>query len=154
MIRAIGRLAPRFAPGLSMMLLYLAFLPEEAKGVDVVYEFDLEGPGGGVFSVVVKDGDCKVSIGSVTGTPDVRYEMDASTWLAMTQGKVTGDEAVLLGRLRIKGDVVLGRRFNDLFAPVGEAAVKLAAEAQGGSLLGESARAGVIDRVLRRKPAA
>jgi putative sterol carrier protein len=154
-IRAIGWFAPNFAPGLSMMLLYLAFLPDEAKGVDAVYEFDLAGQGGGIYTVRVKDGDCKISVGPTSEKPDVRYEMDSTTWLAMTEGRVTGDEAVLLGRLRITGDVVLGRSFNDLFAPVGEAAVKLAAEAQGKSLnLSESSRVGVLDRVLRRKSAA
>lgn len=149
-LRAMGRIAPTFAPGVSMMLLYLAFLPDAARDVDAVYEFDLEGPGGGLFTVVVRGGDCRVVIGRTDMTPDVVYRMEASTWLAMTQGKATGDEAVLLGKLRITGDVALGRRFNDLFAPQGEAAVKLAAD----SAADGARRSGLLNRVLRRRPAA
>jgi putative sterol carrier protein len=127
LLRGLGRVAPRFSPGLSMMLLYFAFLPDRARGFDVVYEFDLKGEGGGIFTVEIDDGNCRVVVGPGDGRPHVIYEMEAATWLAMSQGLVTGDEAVLLGKLRIKGDVVLGRKFNDFFAPTGEPAVSLAA---------------------------
>jgi putative sterol carrier protein len=127
LLKGLGRLAPRFSPGLSMMLLYFAFLPERARGFDAVYEFDLRGEGRGTFTVEIRDGDCRVVLGRGSRSPDVVYEMEASTWLAMSQGLVTGDEAVLLGKLRIKGDVVIGRKFNDFFAPAGEPAVGMAA---------------------------
>ena len=117
-IRAMGRIAPRLAPGIGMMMLHLAFVPEKAKDFDAVYQFELAGPGGGIFVVTVRDATCRISIGA-SEEPDVIYEMDAGTWLAMSAGRVTGDEAVLLGKLRIRGDVELGRRFNDLFAPPG-----------------------------------
>ena len=150
-LRALGRVAPKFAPGFSMMLLHLAFLPEAAAGVDAVYEFHLSGRGGGTFTIEVHDGNCRIAIGEAETEPDVIYEMDASTWLAMTQGLATGDEAVLLGKLRIRGDVVLGRKFNDLFAPAGEAAVKLEAEAHmNGSANG---RVRLVGRLLGRSAA-
>ena len=122
-MRAMGlirRVAPGFAPGFAMMSLYFAFLPAAARGVDALYEFDLSGPGGGVFTLAVKDGDLRISIGPAPVEPDVRYELEASTWVAMTEGRVTGDEAVLLGKMRIRGDVSLGRRFGDLFPAQGE----------------------------------
>ena len=153
-IRALGRVAPSFAPGLSMMLMYLAFLPESARSVDAVYEFDLSGRGGGVFTVTVRDGDCRISIGRTGDRPDVVYEMEATTWLAMTQGKATGDEAVLLGKLRIRGDVNLGRRFNEFFAPTGEAAVKLAAEAASDASGNGRLADRLVGRVLGRRTAA
>ena len=146
-LKALGRTVPGFAPGLSMMLLYLAFLPDASKDVDAVYEFHLSGPGGGVFTVTVSDGDCRINVGRADGKPDVVYEMAASTWLAMTQGRATGDEAVLLGKLRIRGDVSLGRRFNDFFAPAGEAAVTLAAEAARAS---SAEGNGLADRLVGR----
>ena len=146
-LRVFGRLAPGFAPGLSMMLLYLAFLPDASKTVDAVYEFDLSGSGGGVFTVTVRNGDCRINLGRTEDEPDVVYELAASTWLAMTQGRATGDEAVLLGKLRIRGDVSLGRKFNEFFAPSGEAAVKLAAEAAQAN--GSRTSGGLVGRVLR-----
>ena len=155
LLRALGRIAPSFAPGLSMMFLHLAFMPDAAKSVDAVYEFDLSGPGGGVFTIIVRDGDCRIVIGRTDDVPDVVYEMAAGTWLAMTQGRATGDEAVLLGKLRIRGDVTLGRKFNEFFAPTGEAAVKLAAEAATGDASDARHIADrLVGRVLRRGRAA
>ncbi len=114
------------------MMLHLAFLPEVSTGVDAVYEFRLSGPGGGIFTVLVREGDCRISVGPPSEPPDVIYDMAASTWVAMSEGRVTGDEAVLLGKLRIRGNVELARKFNDLFDPPGEPAVKLLARSNGG----------------------
>jgi putative sterol carrier protein len=125
-LRAMGRIAPRLAPGIGMMMLHLAFLPDNAEDFDAIYQFDLAGPGGGIFVVTVRDRTCRISIGASDEPPDVVYEMDAATWLAMSSGQVTGDEALLLGKLRIRGDVELGRRFNELFAPQGESPLQAA----------------------------
>ena len=119
-LRAFGRVAPRFSARMAVMMLHLAFLPDATRGVDTVFELDLSGPGGGRFTVHVDDGCCRIDIGSGERAPDVVYSMDAATWLAMAEGRATGDEAVLLGRLRIVGDPGLARRFNDYFAPVGD----------------------------------
>ncbi|MFN2526700.1 MAG: ribonucleotide-diphosphate reductase subunit beta [Actinomycetota bacterium] len=130
-VRALGRLAPRTAPGISMMMLHLAFMPEAAAGIDATYEFRLSGAGGDIFTVAVEGRSCRISIGPPPEPPDVIYDMAASTWLAMSEGRVTGDEAVLLGKLRIRGNVELARKFNDLFDPPGEPAVKLLAQRNG-----------------------
>ncbi|MGH2819379.1 MAG: ribonucleotide-diphosphate reductase subunit beta [Actinomycetota bacterium] len=131
LLEVVDRVTPSLAPGISMMMLHLAFLPEAARGAHVVYEFNLEGPGGGTFTVEVEDGDCAIVLGRGSREPDVRYHLQARTWLEMTQAKVTGDEAILLGRLRITGDPSLGRRFNELFAPQGESRVARAAAGPG-----------------------
>src|ERR671915_144400 len=52
-LRALGRVNPWLAPGISVMMLYLGFMPPAARGVDAVYEFDLRGRGGGVFTIAV-----------------------------------------------------------------------------------------------------
>lgn len=129
-LRALGRVAPRFTPGLSLMSLYLAFDRETTKGVDATYRFDLSGPGGGVFTVEVRDGECRIRTGPPAAEPDVVFEMEASTWLAMAQGRATGDEAILLGKLRLRGDVDLGRKFNDFFTPQGEPPIRAASRAE------------------------
>ena len=129
-MRGLTRAAPRMAPGVSIMMLYLGFQPEAARGMDAVYEFHLEGKGGGIFTVAVNDGTCRISVGPAERKPDVIYELDAITWAQLTAGYATGDEAVLLGKLKIKGDVVLGRTFSDLFAPPGEPMVRAASHAE------------------------
>jgi ribonucleoside-diphosphate reductase beta chain len=153
LLRALGRLAPRFAPGLSVMMLYLGFDAEPAKGIHCIYEFDLSGPGGGIFTCKIDDGECRIHVGRTDREPDVVYEMEASTWLAMTQGKATGDEGVLLGKVRVTGDISLGRKFNEFFAPQGEAAVTLAAEEHAQDVARAGKRNGLVSRVLKRSAA-
>ena len=156
MLGILERVAPGLAPGISLMMLHLAFRPEAARHADVVYEFDLTGPGGGLFTVEVRDGGCTISLGRGTRPPDVRYELEARTWLHMTQAKATGDEAILLGRLRITGDPSLGRRFGQFFAPQGESRVERVARAEvkRRGLLGPPPGAGFVRRVLGRDRAA
>jgi hypothetical protein len=125
-LRALGRLNPWLAPGVSVMMLYLGFMPPAARGINAVYEFDLRGRGGGTFTIVIEDGNCRIVIGRTDKEPDVVYEMEARTWLEMAAGLATGDEAALLGRIRIRGDVELARRFNEFFAPPGDPPIRTA----------------------------
>lgn len=152
-VKAMGRASRTMAPGLSMMLLHFAFLPAAAEGVDAVYRFVLSGPGGGVFTIVVCEGTCRVVVGQTERQPDVIYELAGSDWVKMSAGLVTGDEAVLLGKLRIKGDPILARRFNEFFAPPGDPPQKAASMVR--PVEGPSdERRGLVRRVLRRRPAA
>jgi ribonucleoside-diphosphate reductase beta chain len=152
LLRGLGRIAPAWSPGFSMMMLYFAFDTEAAQGVDAIFEFRLSGRGGGVFSVTVRDGDCRIEMDRITDSPDVIYDMEAATWLAMAQGRATGDEAVLLGKLRIRGDVELGRKFNELFQPQGNEPIRAASQPQEAEL--GSVRPSLVARVLRRTRAA
>jgi hypothetical protein len=147
LVSALGRAAPNLGPGLSLMMLYLAFSPESARNVEAVYEFDLAGRGGGIFTVSILEGDCRIQVGRTDREPDVIYEMDASTWLAMSAGRVTGDESMLLGKLRIRGDVGLARRFDEFFSPPGDPPARPASRP-----LGLPAR--LVEKVLGRSRAA
>ena len=153
-MRGLSRAAPRFAPGVSMMMLYLGFVPAAARGVDAVFEFHLQGRGGGIYTVIVRDGRCRIELGPTDEPPDVIYEMDAMTWAELTAGYATGDEAVLLGKLRIRGDVILGRRFNEFFAPPGEPMIRAASVAQPADEPAPASPLRLFGRVLRRTPAA
>ena len=152
-VKAIGRASRTMAPGLSMLLLNFAFLPPAARGIDAVYRFVLTGSGGGVFTIVIREGTCRVAVGEVDREPDVIYELSGSDWVQMSAGLVTGDEAVLLGRLRIKGDPILARRFNEFFAPPGDPPQK-AASMPRPDADEEARKRGLVGRVLRRRPAA
>ncbi|MGH2808780.1 MAG: SCP2 sterol-binding domain-containing protein [Actinomycetota bacterium] len=155
-MRGFNRALPPLAPGVSIMMLHLGFQPAAAEGIDAVWEFRLRGTGGGVYTVAIKDGGCRSTIGPGARAPDVIYEMDAMTWAQMTAGVATGDEAVLLGKLKVIGDAVMGRRFNEFFAPPGEEPIRAAsiapAERNGDSPLRVATK--LAGRVLRRRSAA
>ncbi|MDQ3940255.1 MAG: SCP2 sterol-binding domain-containing protein, partial [Actinomycetota bacterium] len=158
-MRTFTRVLPPLAPGVSIMMLYLGFQPDAARGVDAVWEFHLNGRGGGIFTVAVNDGSCRITLGPGERPPDVIYEMDALTWAELTAGYATGDEAVLLGKLRIHGDSILARRFNEFFAPPGDPPIRAAsrtpaerADGQRSSPLRVAST--LANRVLRRSRAA
>jgi putative sterol carrier protein len=151
-LRAFGRVAPRFSSGVAVMMLHLAFLPERTAGVDTVFELNLTGRGGGRFTVDVNDGSCDITVGPGRRDPDVVYSMSATTWREMAEGRATGDEALLLGKLDISGDPTLARRFNDYFQPAGQPAVGMNAVHKAQTLSRSPIE--MAKRVIKRESAA
>jgi ribonucleoside-diphosphate reductase beta chain len=103
-------------PELIFMGLPMAFNPEAARGIDRTFQFDIEGEGGGTWTVKVAGGKCEVKQGSAEGQYDSRLETDAETWVAMSAGEMSGDEAFLLGRLGSEGLLGEGLIFDSLFS--------------------------------------
>ena len=153
-LRALGRVAPRFGAGMAVMMLHLAFAPERSRGVDIVFELDLAGPGGGRFTIHVEDGTCDIKLGPGQRPADVVYSMDASTWREMAEGRATGDEALLLGKLQILGDPSLARKFNEYFQPAGEPAIGRQHQPRSHPVLRFRIPERIARRVLRRDSAA
>ena len=58
---------------------------ERARGVHVVFEIRLRGDGGGVWTVAIEDGACRVVRGFATRA-DVRYTAEARVWCAVALG--------------------------------------------------------------------
>lgn len=71
---------------------------EHARGVNVCFEIRLEGTGGGVWTVHVRDGACSVSRGFGERV-DVRYTADARVWCGVALGRLDPREAVRSGLL-------------------------------------------------------
>lgn len=75
---------------------------DRARGADVTFEMRLEGQGGGVWSVHVHDGACRVERGFAERA-DVRYTADARVWCGVALGMIDAREAVRTGQLRKEG---------------------------------------------------
>jgi DNA-binding HxlR family transcriptional regulator len=58
---------------------------ERARGVQLVFEVRLTGAGGGVWTVAIDDGTCRVTQGFAPRA-DVQYTADARTWCAVALG--------------------------------------------------------------------
>jgi len=82
----------------------LPFLLREdrAKGADLTFEIRLTGEGGGVWSVHIQDGACRVEPG-FAARADVRYTADARAWCAVALGLVDPREALANGQLAKEG---------------------------------------------------
>jgi DNA-binding HxlR family transcriptional regulator len=75
---------------------------ERACDVDVTFEIRLKGPGGGVWSVRLRDGQCEVTPGFAERA-DVRYTADASLWCGIALGLVDAGDAFRRGLLTKEG---------------------------------------------------
>jgi ribonucleoside-diphosphate reductase beta chain len=95
----------------------MAFNPASAKGLAASYRFDITGEGGGTWTVKIANGTCTVVEGPTDGEPDWRLEMDADTWIDISTGEVMGQEAFMLGRVTVEGDMLTGIRFDEYFTP-------------------------------------
>jgi DNA-binding HxlR family transcriptional regulator len=75
---------------------------ERARGAKVVFEIRLSGPGGGVWTVEIRDGRCEIRPEFAEGA-DVRYTATARDWCAVALGFLDAKEAVKSGRLHKEG---------------------------------------------------
>jgi putative sterol carrier protein len=92
------------------------FISDKAKGVDATYLFQLEGDGGGAWTVTVKDNTISVSEGAIPN-PNVTFNMKASDYLDMANGDLGGMKAFMTRKLKVSGNIPLAQKMNDFLPP-------------------------------------
>jgi putative sterol carrier protein len=87
---------------------------KKTAGMKAVYQFEATGDGGGTWHVVMNDGEARVDRGPAP-EPDITLTTTADDLLAIVNGKMSGQSAFLTGRLKIKGDMSLAMKLQNLF---------------------------------------
>ncbi len=90
------------------------FQADAAGGVDVVFQFNISGSGGGDWHVIVKDNTCTVEAGA-HGKPTTTLKMADEDFLAFIAGKLPAMQAFTSGKLKIEGDVMKSQLVEKLF---------------------------------------
>jgi len=90
------------------------FNADAAQGLDAVFQYEITGDNGGNWSVVVKDGACRVSEG-VHASPSVTLTLSGDTWLGIVNKQTNGMQAFMSGQLKATGDIMLAQRIEQLF---------------------------------------
>jgi len=90
------------------------FRAEVAAGVDVVFQFNISGPGGGDWHVTVKDGACTVEAG-VHSKPTTTLKIADGDFLKLIGGQLPAMQAFTSGKLKIKGDLIKSQLIEKLF---------------------------------------
>jgi 3-hydroxy-3-methylglutaryl CoA synthase/NAD(P)-dependent dehydrogenase (short-subunit alcohol dehydrogenase family)/putative sterol carrier protein len=90
------------------------FNTDAAGDVDVVFQFNISGIGGGDWYCVIKDGTCSIDSGSHE-KPACTIKMAAANFLAMMSGKLPAMKAFTSGKLQIEGDVMKSQLLEKLF---------------------------------------
>jgi 3-hydroxy-3-methylglutaryl CoA synthase/NAD(P)-dependent dehydrogenase (short-subunit alcohol dehydrogenase family)/putative sterol carrier protein len=90
------------------------FQADAAGGADVVFQFNISGPGGGDWYVTVKDNACTVEAGAHS-KPTTTLKMADEDFLALIAGKLPAMQAFTSGKLRIEGDLMKSQLIEKLF---------------------------------------
>jgi putative sterol carrier protein len=91
------------------------FKADAAAGVDVVFQFNISGPGGGDWHSVIKDKTCTVETG-VHPKPACTLKMADTDFLAMMEGTLPAMQAYTSGKLKIEGDIMKSQLLEKLFS--------------------------------------
>ncbi|MFH1137607.1 MAG: SDR family NAD(P)-dependent oxidoreductase [Pseudomonadota bacterium] len=90
------------------------FQADAAAGVDVVFQFDLKGPGGGEWNLIIKGGKLEIAQGRHSG-PTTTITVGADDFTAMMTGKAKAMSLFTSGKLKIGGDVMKSQLLEKLF---------------------------------------
>ena len=74
-------------------------------------EFSLSGAGGGIFVLRIEQGEVRGHVGPGLD-PDLRVELDVSSWRSLNSGVLSAPEALLRRQLQFSGDVLLGLKLH------------------------------------------
>jgi putative sterol carrier protein len=90
------------------------FQPDAAAGVDVVFQFNITGTGGGDWIVIVKDGVCTIEDGQ-HGNPVTTLKMESGDFIDLFEGSLPAMQAYTSGKLKIEGDLMKSQLVQKLF---------------------------------------
>ena len=91
------------------------FVPEAAKGLKAVYQFNVTGEGGKEFYADIDDGKLNVGVGKHT-SPSVTITVETSDYLAMLSNPALGQQLFMSGKLRMEPlDLNLAMKMGQLF---------------------------------------
>ena len=79
------------------------FRPRMAGNLRAVIQFDLSGPDGGLWHMIIADGACTVAAGQIED-PDVTIIMTAADFVGINLGTVSAVDTFWSGRIELRGD--------------------------------------------------
>jgi putative sterol carrier protein len=91
-----------------------AFQGDKAKGVQASYQWELSGPNGGDWWLIVNDGIYKTGRGKIHN-PNVTFVASDEDWVAMSNKTLKVSWAYVSGRLKIQGSHRLVKELDKIF---------------------------------------
>ncbi len=91
-----------------------AFKADEAKGISAVFQYNLSGPDGGDWNIVIKDQKCEIRKGQAEN-PDTTMKLSGADFVKMITGELNPMMAFTVGKLKIEGDMMKAQTLAQLF---------------------------------------
>lgn len=89
--------------------------PGRAKGMEAVYQFNLNGDESGTYQIVFQGDQGYTAEGEQTN-PNCTLNMSTDDFMKMVDGELNGTKAFMSGRLKIKGNMGLALKLQDILA--------------------------------------
>ncbi|WP_026909317.1 SCP2 sterol-binding domain-containing protein [Paucisalibacillus globulus] len=89
--------------------------PGSAKGIEAVYQFKFHKDESHTFQLIL-NGDNSFAAEGKHENPDCTLVMVKEDFLAMANGELNGTKAFMSGRLKIKGNMGLALKLQDILA--------------------------------------
>lgn len=84
------------------------------KGIEATYQFDLDG-GESVYQLVLNGADSYSTEGEKE-TPDCTLQLSSEDFEKMARGNLNGTQAFMSGKLKIKGNMGLALKLQDVLS--------------------------------------
>jgi len=85
------------------------FSPEKARDIEAIVQMDITGSNGGNWTLTIKDQKMAVKEG-VHPSPTMGIKMADSDFVDVANGKLSGIEALMAGKLEFDGSIGAGMR--------------------------------------------
>ena len=93
------------------------FVPSASDGIEAIFQFDISGDQGGLWHVMVNDGEMKVCEGAHEN-PSATLSASATDYVKIANNEMNGLRAVMTRKMKIAGNLVMARTMQAMF-PVG-----------------------------------
>jgi len=91
-----------------------AFVADAAAGVDVIFQYNISGDGGGDWFAAIQGGNCRVEAGTHE-KPGCTLKMSDSDFIDLMNGKLPAMQAYTSGKIKIEGDIMKSQLIEKLF---------------------------------------
>ena len=90
--------------------------PSRAKGIEAIYQFDLNGDDGAEIYQLVLNSDGGYALEGEQEKPDCTMKMGTDDFEKLARGKLNGTQAFMSGKLKIKGNMGLALKLQNILA--------------------------------------
>jgi putative sterol carrier protein len=87
--------------------------PAKVGTTSAAYQFDLSGEDGGAYHIVLKDGTGDAGAGA-PDSPNTTISMSADDFVGLATGKLDPTMAFMTGKLKVRGDMALAMKLQNL----------------------------------------